>query len=156
MPTIPAGSRLLAEDLLANTSEVDNAIGAWTTWTPTLSNLTLGNGTVVARYKLIGKTLHYHFRFTLGSTSAVGTGPAFTLPFTPHSSYVAFTDNVGDGMLRDNSASQYRAGGWLTTTSGTTVQIFHSSTTTVTVTATVPFTWAVGDSLVCSGSIELA
>ena len=41
-------------------------------WTPTLTNLTLGNGAVVARYQLAGDTCNFRFRFTLGSTSAVG------------------------------------------------------------------------------------
>jgi hypothetical protein len=31
--------------------------GGWAAWTPTLANITLGNGTVTARYQQIGKTV---------------------------------------------------------------------------------------------------
>jgi hypothetical protein len=63
---------------------IDASVGtgllAWTSYTPTLTNMTLGNGTVTAKYAKLGKIVHLRITFTLGSTSAMGTGPAFSLP----------------------------------------------------------------------------
>jgi hypothetical protein len=61
--------------------------GAWTPYTPTWTaasgtNPNPGNGTLVGRYQLFGKTCHYHINFTAGSTSTYGTGVFnFALPF---------------------------------------------------------------------------
>jgi hypothetical protein len=55
---------------------------AWQTWSPTLSNLTQGNGTIEAKYIQIGKTVYFRFTFILGTTSAVGSIPTITLPVT--------------------------------------------------------------------------
>jgi len=56
--------------------------GIWQTYTPTLSNLTVGNGTTEARYRRLGNTIDVFFRFTLGSTSSVSSFPTITLPVT--------------------------------------------------------------------------
>ena len=44
----------------------------WTSFTPTWSNLTVGNGTVTAAYTTFGKTCTFYVVFTHGSTSSVG------------------------------------------------------------------------------------
>lgn len=93
--TSPASSDyLLTYDVSATAlkkvkpSNLLNLAGLWSTWTPTWTNLTAGNGTVVARYTQIGKTIHYHLQFTWGSTTSLSTGDTyFTLPATAHSSY---------------------------------------------------------------------
>jgi hypothetical protein len=36
--------------------------GAWTTWTPSYTNLTVGNGTVTARYSQVGKTVTIDYK----------------------------------------------------------------------------------------------
>ena len=38
------------------------------TWSPSYANLTVGNGTVVARYTIIGDLVVARWVFTLGST----------------------------------------------------------------------------------------
>lgn len=53
---------------------------AWTSYTPTLTNLTLGNGTLSARYIQMGKTVIVRFAFILGTTSSVSALPMFSLP----------------------------------------------------------------------------
>lgn len=153
LPALLAGDvPQAATDWAAIVGALHGVTDASVPWTATLANLTLGNGTLATTYIQSGKWVDYRFKFTLGSTSAVGTGPTFTLPVAPHAGYVAFTDLLGDGILRDNSALQYRAAAWLT--GGSTVQIIHSSTTLVTITATVPFTWTTPDVLSISGRYE--
>jgi hypothetical protein len=47
---------------------------AWTTYTPTLGSVTLGNGTITGRYKQMGKTVTYRATLTLGSTTTFTGG----------------------------------------------------------------------------------
>jgi hypothetical protein len=61
--------------------------GAWSAWTPTWTGLTIGNGTVQARYIQIGKTVSFELRVDFGSTTALtATQGEFTLPATANSS----------------------------------------------------------------------
>lgn len=71
---------------------------AWQSFSPTLANLTLGNGTLAAKYIQMGKTVYVRIKFALGNTSAVGTGPNFTLPVTPNSAYSGEDVIVGWGL----------------------------------------------------------
>jgi hypothetical protein len=54
--------------------------GAWISYTPTFSSFTLGNGTIVAKYNVIGKTMFIRIKLALGSTSSVTGSISFTLP----------------------------------------------------------------------------
>jgi hypothetical protein len=68
---------------------------SWTSWTPTTSGATIGNGTITAKYQRIGKTCIARFDFLLGSTSSVTSDFYFSLPFSPASS----TRVTGFGMM---------------------------------------------------------
>lgn len=71
---------------------------AWTSWTPTLANMSLGNGTLACKYVQAGKIVIATFRITLGTTSTVGTNPTFTLPVTASRdgySAVGYSFNAG-------------------------------------------------------------
>lgn len=47
---------------------------AWTEYTPTLTNITLGNGTMTARYWRVGKTITVNFVFAAGTTTTYAAG----------------------------------------------------------------------------------
>jgi hypothetical protein len=128
----------------------------WLTWIPSLTSLTTGNGTVTARYRLIGKTLDFRFKFKLGSTSAVGSDPKFTLPFAPHSSFATSEDVLARGTLLD-SGTQNRDS-LARFDSGSTLVLLAYSTTGghATITATSPWTWTTGDCLSVYGTVEIA
>ena len=56
----------------------------FTTWTPTWTRLTVGNGTVVARYGQSGKFVFVDISLEFGSTTSItGNAPEFTLPVAP-------------------------------------------------------------------------
>lgn len=130
--------------------------GAWTTWTPTLANLTLGNGTVIARFTRIGRTIHFIFVFTLGSTSAVGTAPTFTLPVTVASHWPAFTQ-IGTTAMHDVGVGIYNGEVRADTSSVAGIRrIGGSGSASVQITATVPFTWTTGDYFASVGTYEAA
>lgn len=61
---------------------------AWQTWSPTWTNLTVGNGTTgYAKYIQIGKTVHFRLKFTFGSTTAAGSYFQFSAPVSLSSDY---------------------------------------------------------------------
>lgn len=150
--TIVAGQKILASDFDA----YENATAVWANWTPTLTNLTLGSGVLVAKYQQVGKTVDYRFKFRYGAGSAVGTAPRFTLPVAPHSTYTADEDNLGTGQLLD-AATQLRAA-IVYLVSGSTVEIaaFGSTGAKASITATVPWTWGSADALTAWGRYEAA
>jgi len=149
-----------AINALGNQVELHDAainLGAWVAWTPTLTNLTLGSGTVIAKYSRVGKMLDFRFKFTLGAGSAVGSLPRFSLPFAAHSEYAVTADKAGWGSAADSGITDYDVslrfvvdqGSVEFVTIGTNGQ--HAA-----VSATVPFTFGSGDSLFAAGRLELA
>lgn len=57
-------------------------MGAWTGYTPTLTGITLGNGTTAFTFVQQGKTVHVRGRLTFGSTTAVTGAASISLPVT--------------------------------------------------------------------------
>ncbi len=153
---IPAGHALLAADFDA----YENLTGAWSTWTPTLTNITLGAGTVTARYRRVGQTVDFHFKFVLGAGSAVGTSPEFTPPATPHASYVNFRDIMSYSVtLIDNTTNAFPACLQMTGASFRFRYFDTAAALAITnVSATAPFTWSAAnaDELIASGTYEAA
>lgn len=78
--------------------------GVWQTWAPSYTNLTIGNGAVTAKYTQNGKTVSFVYKFTLGSTSAMGTVPTISLPVAANASY-SLNDALGTGFANTNSAN---------------------------------------------------
>ena len=54
--------------------------GLWTTYTPTFSGTTLGNGSISGSYAQIADTIFFRAVFTLGSTSSIAGPVDVTLP----------------------------------------------------------------------------
>jgi hypothetical protein len=69
--------------------------GGWTTFTPTTSGITVGNGTLTGRYQQIGKTVTVYFNFTFGTTSSFAAAPggqiSFNVPVAPVASHAYAT-----------------------------------------------------------------
>jgi hypothetical protein len=136
-----------------------NAIGTWTTWTPTWSGITVGNGTTVARYSQINKVVHCRVQFTLGSTSSIAGPVTFTLPATASSSAVVTMQGVA--QFTDASAPTTVAG-VVRLASTTTAQlvVMDGSSAWLThfgLTSSRPFaSWGTDDLLLCSLTYEAA
>ena len=60
--------------------------GDWTfgTWSPTYAGLTVGNGTVTARYAQKGKLVVAWWKFVLGNTSSITGGITVSTPVNPY------------------------------------------------------------------------
>jgi len=143
----PGDVRTALTSVLGRADVFADASTDWTTWTPSYTNLTIGNGTVVARYTNINGTVTAYFLFTLGSTSAVGSGPTVSLPVNRSASYgtntmlwgPAYLKAAGTqyvGVVRSPSAS---TAGLLTHT------VSGSDTVIGAISATAPGTWTTSD-----------
>jgi hypothetical protein len=121
--------------------------GAWTSYTPTWTNLTVGNGTLVARYCQVGKVVTVMIRLTFGSTTAVTGG--YVQVGAPVTSAVS-AGALGNAYMLDNGVADYPG---LVKQDGTTafaIQPINAAGTYAALgnlTATTPFTWGSGDIL---------
>lgn len=120
----------------------------WTTWTPTWSGLTVGNGTVIARYVQFNKTIIAKTYLSFGSTTSI-TGPLdMTLPVTPtNNNGIPF---LGWASYQDGSSTIYfGATGWI---GGSTVRFIRyvntaNQITNAELSNVAPFTWGTGDTI---------
>lgn len=132
-------------------SRADHAhpIAAWTSYTPTNTNVTLGNGVQVARYVQIGDTVHWSYKLTFGSSTAFDGTVEIGLPASAADSsgivagFAALVDANGNDFV-----------GVAKTVSATKVQIQLNNSAVVN--ATSPMTWTTSDALVISGTYEAA
>jgi hypothetical protein len=145
--TFTAGQVLTAAEL--------NAIGTWTTYTPTVANLTLGTGgSVTGRYAVINKIAFLELVFTLGTGASASGQIQLGTPSGVAPSTLNF---FGRGLSRPTGAGTFY---WhtLRTTFGAGGQVIlytdltsTASTSLGSTSATVPATWASGGTF--AGSI---
>jgi hypothetical protein len=125
----------------------------WQAWTPSYANLTIGNGTVTARYQQIGKLVNFKFIFILGSTSAVGTTPTISMPVTPNNYLATYAMSINDNGVANYTgvADSFNSLFYpiVNTANGTYVSWQYFS-------AAAPFTWGNGDGFSIIGSYEAA
>jgi hypothetical protein len=132
---------------------------AFASWTPTWTNLSVGNGTQTAKYVQIGKTVIAHVSLVLGSTSTVGTGPLFTLPVTAvsYTGGAEFSLSIAHFEHTGVSAAVGEVG-IISTTQGQLL-VFNAAGTYLAytgITASVPFAWATSDQIYFQISYEAA
>lgn len=145
-----AGEKPTAATLNTHIRDNFNAIGdPWTSYTPTLGNSTLGNGTLTGAYSAAGKQTLFRIKFTLGSTSAITGSPTFTLPVNA----VGTRTFVCDLLMWDSSAPVSKAG-WAYNSAAGTLSVRDDSSSVIS--STSPFTWAVSDEFLIVGAYEAA
>lgn len=120
----------------------------WFNYVPTLTNLTLGSGTISAKFRIRSRGgAEIQVLINLGSDSVMGTSPTFSLP-------VAAADiGAWNVQLRDPGVANYV--GTAAAAAGV-LNIFRMNVTGsyITysgVTATAPFTWGSGDAIYLDG-----
>jgi hypothetical protein len=124
-----------------------NAIGEWIDYTPTWTNLTVGNAVQDFRYIKVNKFISVVGVITLGSTSSITGTLSFTLPQTAVT-YASANERFGVGTFEDAGTDAYDA--WVLYGSTTTARLrvpLASGTyiNTTAVSSTVPFTWTTSD-----------
>ena len=121
----------------------------WTSFNPSFTNLTKGNGTSGGAYAQIGKTVFCRFYMVFGTTSAMGNDPKLTLPVTAKSN----VHRMELGILDIEDAGTANFYGIVTKGSSTTeVDLFPMSananyTSRGQFTANLPMVWTTNDRL---------
>jgi hypothetical protein len=144
---------------------------AGASWTPTLSNLSPGNGTTTATYEQYGRQVNFNIVIAYGSTAPNVSGAMrFTLPVAPRNLFVCtaalYAPSVGAGFIYDMKGMPATSGG-VPSSGSSTVTLFTIRVTPSLATSTdikwvvtgagTPFTSpASGDVMVISGSYEAA
>lgn len=149
-----------ANDLLLTAASGESTglkwTGSWTSFTPTWTNLTVGNGTSVGKYLKIGKQVTVFYKVTFGSTSSMGTNPRVTLPV-----------NVASGSGEFNSLAVTLQESGVGTTFGVAGEYANelyiavltasgSFVTAGTINSTNPFTWGASDIIIVQATYEVA
>jgi hypothetical protein len=127
--------------------------GAWSsyspTWTASVTNPVLNNGTIDGRYKQVGKTVHFYINILMGSTTTFGAGDwRVSLPITAQNAF----NVIANAMYLDNTVQWYEGSAFNSFTGSTTTLTMYYTNTTVSNIA--PFTWASGDYLIITGTYE--
>lgn len=131
-----------------------NAAGAWTTFTPSWTNLTVGNATQAFKYSTFNKIMFIRGTLTFGTTTTMGTAPTFTIPTSATATQTA----LGVAQYTDTGTATFIG---LCRANSTAISLFNfdASATNVSrtnVTATAPHTWANTDVIDLSIVLEIA
>lgn len=131
--------------------------GAWDSYTPSLTNITLGNGTLAGDYWRAGRGVFFKVKLTFGSTTSVSGQMIVSLPVA----YADGTDaEVFTAVLFDASANiRYPGKSQAISTTTVSVGALNAAGTYLVEAATsstVPFTWTTSDILIVAGFYESA
>lgn len=134
--------------------------GLWQDYTPVLTNISLGNGTMQARYTQNGMTVHFWVDILFGSTTSVTGSIDIGTPTTGFSTE-GFIYPMGTALARLFAASGSNVHKGFTTNDGTgpvsSVRIVAANGTSGGAwNATTPFTWATGDRMMLTAMYEAA
>lgn len=134
--------------------------GVWTTYTPTLTGITLGTGgTISGQYAILGKTVHYSIKMVLGTSGLLTGAPTFSLP-TSSAAWYAYDHVLGTANAKDVSAATFYAliATWVSASVVGLRELIASGTylTHDQPSATSPFTWAATDIVSIDGSYQAA
>jgi hypothetical protein len=129
----------------------------WQTWSPSYTRLTIGNGTVVARYQQIGKTINFFWTLTWGSTTSTTSYPIVS---NPVSAFITGTQYiVGGATLQDISGGLYLGNVQLSGATGLYINSIGTAASFAdegVLQTTLPVTWTTGDKWTISGTYEAA
>lgn len=156
---LKAKSLGVAQHLIAGTGSIGRLITnqidgiKWLPWTPVFTNLTVGNGTLVARYLPIGSLVNVRINLIWGSTTSISGSPSVTLPVQPAGS-TAWLNGLNNYL--DSGTENYFG---LPEMSGNSLLLRYciSSTSSLTQGAlanNAPFTWTTNDVIRINFSYE--
>lgn len=154
--TWTAGAVLTAAQLNAQLRDNLNAVfplgppdAAWTPYTPTNTNITVGNGAQVAKYTRVGRLVTVSYDLLWGSTTAFTGNIRIGVPVAAAATGVW----TASAVLLDASVNDFPGGVYLM---GGGTQVFVVKAAGGGITSTVPFTWVTTDRLSFSITYEAA
>lgn len=132
---------------------------AWSSWSPSYTNITVGSGSVSAKYQQFGKTVFYRITIVFGAGMSIASGALISLPVTSVAiPGTADRQVIGYGTYQDTgTANYYAVVRWNTTTTMKLMSLDGANSTGYnTVSNTIPFTWVSTDEIHLHGMYEAA
>jgi hypothetical protein len=128
----------------------------WTTFTPTFTNFTVGNGTVAGKWRRIAdKMIFLRAQFTMGSTSAVTGNLGLTIPGGLSGEGATLRQHLPIWGFDSSASGGFTGSAVLQSGGGTALDRFFGPTTSVGWTTATPITWATGDIVLIQGYLEV-
>lgn len=133
----------------------------WSSWSPTWTNFSLGNGTVSAVYIQTGKTVFARLSVILGNTSSMTGALTFTLPVTSSSSAYSINtaEQIGTGSILDAGTAVYQAIPFWNSTTTCIIRVIGTAGTYANhtdLTGSIPMTWTTSDAFAVEIMYEAA
>ena len=119
----------------------DRVASPWTLFTPTWNNVTIGDATNGGDYRYVNGDMLVRVHMIFGSSTVFTGAVSFDLPDS-QTSKASGAESVGVGSVKDGTTDAVAH--CRVNLSATSVTCFSA---TDNITATNPFTWAVGDDL---------
>ena len=131
--------------------------GAYTTFTPSFTNLTVGNGTNNGKYLQIGKFVHVVTQLIWGSTTSITGAPVrHNFPIAANNGQAQI---IGEAYILDAGTQDYPAGLIKAGTDNCVLSVLDASGTYgkfASMSSTIPFTWTTNDQINLSYVYEVA
>jgi hypothetical protein len=139
---------------MLNTHIRDNltvlADGTWKSYTPTLTNITLGTGgTAVGSWVQIGKTVHFTILITFGTGGAPSGVPVATLPLP-----MAAAIGTAQVAFTDTGSNTYNGVGYYASLTSVSAYVPGTNGVFVGTSATVPFAFGSTDTIKYAGTYQ--
>lgn len=131
----------------AVSTDVNGVTSAWSSYSPTDANITVGNGSQSAFWKKVGRTIHFTWSLTLGSSSSIGTAAAVGLPEA-----AAGVRHAVAARYNDTGTREWVGAARIASSGSTAVLLHTESGNAGVVSATAPHTWAATDEIVVTGT----
>jgi hypothetical protein len=142
---------------LAEKVDRDTGLGAWKTYTPTMTGWTIGGGSVSGRYAQHGRTVHFRILAVLGAGfTAPATAMSFALPL-PIQAITGSANGkfqvLAQAVLTDVGSQNYTV---MALPGLNTVSVYlpGPSGGASVPSSTQPFVWVAGDFIEVSGTYE--
>ena len=160
-PTAPTATAGTNTTQLATTAFVTAgiaAVGVSTSFTPSITNLTIGNGTRSGTYVQVNKTVYFQTKVTFGSTTTLTGNADLTLPVAPVGVSTFDAINVTCNFVKNSPTAIYLGYAIIV---GSTIRVLATLTNSTyavqsDIGATVPFTWGTGDVISIAGNYQVA
>jgi hypothetical protein len=128
------------------------ASGTWTSWTPSWTGLTVGNGTVIAEYLDVNNTVFIFVNLTFGSTTSISGDVLMSIPVNMETPLTGV--RMGNAVCYDATSSSILANIQSSTASQVRFRyIVDTGSNTIRdndLFSNLPFTWTTDDQLITS------
>lgn len=134
---------------------VNDAFGAWTSFTPTWVNFSLGNGSTAGEWRRVADfMIFFRAMVTLGSTSSFSGSLGLTLPGSLSGEGSSMRQFVPVWGFDSSASGGFTGAAVLQSGGGANLDRFYGPTTSVGWNSTTPITWATSDIIEAQGWIR--